>query len=849
MPSCFVQGCQSGSKKTVQDYTLHSFPRDREMITQWLFRLGHKGESVYSLSGVILGNQTGAFRICSKHFTQNSYELRGSSYFLTKDALPSLFLYAECEPDHTYAKKRRLEEDCSEIASTSQSTPPDEAAVASAVPGSTEKLEEPCMGPDVFLPINSEYVNCIGLIGVEAVEEIKTWSTPDVDSSISPSPKSETVEKKTKVKLSRSIHTSTESIPRQAHKHTQSDKRMGMKDKYLQAFIRPPNRSIGIQCNVANLPKLSEGSSHEPKHIKKADFLASDVSQIGDTFKEKVTKYSQFKSNELSISKLIIREKKLHWRKAKKQKQVFHDMKYKKKLYIDPDNLDSNELSNPKLNVREPHHRPKATKEEQVFHDMQDNKELYIDPDDRDSSFILLSNTFLRTNFVTERKLIVFESSLDKLLKCCKCQADPLCQGDITDIIKYRVGSAMSVTAYCSNKHHFQLWRSQPLIGRKPAGNLLISAGIVCSESNFLNFERFFNLLNIFGISKSSHYKYQKLFFFPTINRHWQLNRREALKSLDHQQVAVVGDGQFDLPDHTANYCMYSFMDVRSKKIIDFQVEKVESSSDIELECKTFKIAVDRLLNEGIRIKVVCTEQDLSIKKLMKDDYSFLKHQFDIWHVAKSIGNKIAAASQKGRCAQLSKWVTATKNHLRWAANACGHNPALLVEQWSSIVYHITNQHSWQTGDFYKECHHAAITKDKDQEEDWLEAGSTAHDVFKGIVLNKKLIKDLKQLSLCHTGEFEVFHNTARKYHSKHEHYCINEMVARTQLAALDHNHNISRVQAVVAEIAASAKGQTSHNHTSKTKKSCLLDRTYEPSSQDFIKNILLESLILAARY
>ncbi|XP_073455419.1 uncharacterized protein [Aquarana catesbeiana] len=812
MPSCFVRGCQSGSKKKEQEHTLHSFPRDQEMISRWLFRIGHEGDSVYSLSGVILANRTGAYRICSKHFTRDSYELRGSSYFLKKDALPSLFLDAESESEHTYAKKRRLEEDSPEIASTSQTTPPSAAAVANAVSIPSEQLQEPCTGPDLFLPLSYEYVNCIELIGVQAVEEIKTWSTPDVDSSASFPRKNEKAEKPHKAKLTRSIHTSTEYFPGQTHKHTQFDKRMGMKDKNLQVVRRPPHRSIGIQCNLVSLPRLSEGPSfHQPNNI---DMNETETSSMGQFFLNPIKKRdfpvpSDYEQEETEKSQ-----------------------------------SESDEMCSPKRIVVDESYQPTAREEEQVFHDMQGNKELYIDPDDLDSSFILLANESLPTNFLTERKLIVFESCLDKLLKCCRCQADRFCQGNITDIIKYRVGSAMSVTAYCSNRHHFQLWRSQPMIGRKPVGNLLISAGIVCSGSNFVNFERFFSLLNIFGISKSSHYKNQDLFVFPTINHHWQLNQRDTLASLGQQPVAIVGDGQFDLPCHSVNYCMYSIMDVNSKKIIDFQIEQVEpSSSAVALEHKAFKIALDRLLNEGISIQIVFTDRHTSIRRLLQDHYSFLIHQFDIWHVAKSIGNKIAAASRKARCAQLSKWVTATKKHLRWAASACGHNPALLVEQWSSIVYHIANQHCWQMGDLYKECHHAGIMEEEDRGTDWLKVGSTAHGVFKDIVLNKKLIKDLKQLSFCHTGEIEVFHNTTMKYRSKHKHYCMGGMVARTQLAALDHNHNINRVQAKVK-----AKDGTPHHRTSQETKSWMAEKLDKPSSQGFLKTILLDVLALAAR-
>ena len=49
-----------------------------------------------------------------------------------------------------------------------------------------------------------------------------------------------------------------------------------------------------------------------------------------------------------------------------------------------------------------------------------------------------------------------------------------------------------------------------------------------------------------------------------------------------------------------------------------------------------------------------------------------------------------------------------------------------------------------------------------------------------------------------HTVELEHFHSLILKYLPKREHFSFKGMVARTQLAALDHNFNINRKQSVV---------------------------------------------------
>ncbi|CAH3123666.1 unnamed protein product, partial [Pocillopora meandrina] len=82
----------------------------------------------------------------------------------------------------------------------------------------------------------------------------------------------------------------------------------------------------------------------------------------------------------------------------------------------------------------------------------------------------------------------------------------------------------------------------------------------------------------------------------------------------------------------------------------------------------------------------------------------------------------------------------------------------------------------------------------------WLRPGSSAHNALKEVVFDKNLLKDIQQLTLsCHTGNLEVYHSVQTKYAPKRQHFSYNGMVARTQLAALDHNANTGRQQATVS--------------------------------------------------
>ena len=79
-----------------------------------------------------------------------------------------------------------------------------------------------------------------------------------------------------------------------------------------------------------------------------------------------------------------------------------------------------------------------------------------------------------------------------------------------------------------------------------------------------------------------------------------------------------------------------------------FLFQEVKSSVAMEKEAFT-RCMLDILNVMDLPIRVVSTDRHVSIKKLMKTDERFrhILHQFDPWHVGKSILKKIMKASQK----------------------------------------------------------------------------------------------------------------------------------------------------------------------------------------------------------
>lgn len=67
------------------------------------------------------------------------------------------------------------------------------------------------------------------------------------------------------------------------------------------------------------------------------------------------------------------------------------------------------------------------------------------------------------------------------------------------------------------------------------------------------------------------------------------------------------------------------------------------------MEKEGFIRCVNEIINSfKLKVNTISTDRHPSIKKLMKsEEYKHIKHQFDPWHLAKSILKKIMLASKK----------------------------------------------------------------------------------------------------------------------------------------------------------------------------------------------------------
>ena len=195
----------------------------------------------------------------------------------------------------------------------------------------------------------------------------------------------------------------------------------------------------------------------------------------------------------------------------------------------------------------------------------------------------------------------------------------------------------------------------------------------------------------------------------------------------------------------------------------------------------------------------IATDRQLQITSVMKKQFPDIDHQYDVWHISKSVIKKLTQLGKAKGCSNLLPWIRPVANHLWWSLKSCNGQAKTLREKWISIIYHTINVHSWENATSFGKCEHK-LSLEESQRKQLLKKCSSAHDALRAVVLNKQLLKDLDKLTdSSHTGNLEVYHALLTKYCPKRQHFSCNGMLARTQLAALDHNHNTGRGQATTS--------------------------------------------------
>ncbi|KAG0423672.1 hypothetical protein HPB47_000560 [Ixodes persulcatus] len=146
----------------------------------------------------------------------------------------------------------------------------------------------------------------------------------------------------------------------------------------------------------------------------------------------------------------------------------------------------------------------------------------------------------------------------------------------------------------------------------------------------------------------------------------------------------------------------------------------------------------------------------------------------------KGVKKKLTAASKRAGCQDLQIWIQTATNHMYWSARAAGGDKKLLIDIWLSMHNHVINKHLGHEGT-YGRCLHGDICQSQ-HDHRWI----PAYNQFKSITGNKRLLKDLAQMSPHgQTYALEAFHSVLIDFAPKSQAFSPEGMLASKQWRSL----------------------------------------------------------------
>lgn len=106
------------------------------------------------------------------------------------------------------------------------------------------------------------------------------------------------------------------------------------------------------------------------------------------------------------------------------------------------------------------------------------------------------------------------------------------------------------------------------------------------------------------------------------MNDYWESLQSQAWKEREGKEVVLSSDGRNDSPGHCAQYCTYTFADMREKCILSINivdVREIEGRKSPNMERVGFERGLDKLIGSKMDIIEVVTDGHLEIRALMSE--------------------------------------------------------------------------------------------------------------------------------------------------------------------------------------------------------------------------------------
>ena len=151
---------------------------------------------------------------------------------------------------------------------------------------------------------------------------------------------------------------------------------------------------------------------------------------------------------------------------------------------------------------------------------------------------------------------------------------------------------------------------------------------------------------------------------------------------------------------------------------ITLKANETGDSSPMELEgCKR---AFSFLESVGLPISIFISDRHRGIAKWVREQCPNTAQFFDIWHVARSIGeNFFLKISKEKGCELIHCWMKGIRTHLYWCATSTKRGfEEMILANWKSFIRHVANKHTGHSDALFKKCAHGKLNQRK-----WIKIG------------------------------------------------------------------------------------------------------------------------------
>ncbi|XP_033127088.1 uncharacterized protein LOC117124861 [Anneissia japonica] len=204
-------------------------------------------------------------------------------------------------------------------------------------------------------------------------------------------------------------------------------------------------------------------------------------------------------------------------------------------------------------------------------------------------------------------------------------------------------------------------------------GNLLLAASVLFTGNTFTTLQEICENMKLTIMTERDFYLIQRKFLLPSVNQMWEFHQQEILKDYSTKiNLTLAGDARCDSPSHSATFGTYSLMDCEKNIILTTNVVKVTEVKNLyHLENEGMIRSLKQLERAGVKVTTLATDRHPQVTKTLREKFGNINHQFDVWHIGKSLTKKLSAAAKRKECADFQPWVKSIITHFWWCADTC----------------------------------------------------------------------------------------------------------------------------------------------------------------------------------